>query len=260
MTQLSSSEDHVGAGPNRVAAPGDDPLAGAFVEVIGLDGDDTLWHNESIFAAIHDRFRALVGRYAPDADIDARLLATERRNLDLFGYGVKGFALSMIETAIAVTDRQVGAEDLHEIVMWAKEMLSEPVDLLEGVPETVALLAERYRLVLITKGDFFHQETKVARSGLAGHFEAVEIVAEKDAETYRGILRRRQVDPSGFVMVGNSVRSDVLPVLAIGGHAVHVPYHLTWAHEAAEAPPDGRPYAELPDIRDLPALLTVGQP
>ena len=226
------------------------------VTVVGLDGDDTLWHNESVFAATHERFRAMVERYAPGAVIDAQLLATERRNLELFGYGVKGFALSLIETAITVTDGRIGAHDVARIVDWAKDMLRQPVDLLEGAAETVADLAARYRLVLITKGDFFHQESKVARSGLAEHFDVVEIVAEKDVASYRRVLARAGVDPATFVMVGNSLRSDVLPVLDVGGRAVHIPYHLTWEHErVADHDHDGRRYTELGDIRELPALL-----
>lgn len=226
------------------------------VTVVGLDGDDTLWHNESIFAATHDRFRAMVERYAPGAGIDERLLATERRNLELFGYGVKGFALSLIETAITVSDGRISAHDVARIVDWAKDMLRHPVDLLDGVADTVAHLATRYRLVLITKGDFFHQESKVARSGLAEHFDVVEIVAEKDPASYRRVLGRAGIDPASFVMVGNSLRSDVLPVLEIGGHAVHIPYRLTWEHEqVADHEYGGRPYTELGDIRELPGLL-----
>ena len=224
--------------------------------VVGLDGDDTLWHNELLFAATHERFRSLVARYVDDVDVDERLLAIERRNLATYGYGVKGYALSLIETAIDVTGRRVDAEDIGEIIGWGREMLEHPVDLLDGAAETVERLAADHRLVLITKGDFFHQESKVARSGLADHFDAVEIVAEKDPATYRAVLDRLDVEPATFVMVGNSVRSDVLPVLQIGGRAVHIPYHLTWEHERVvdhERHPGA--YDRLADIRELPALL-----
>lgn len=224
--------------------------------VVGLDGDDTLWHNELLFAASHERFRSLVARYVDDVDVDARLLATERRNLSVYGYGVKGYALSLIETAIELTDQRIGSGDIAEIIGWAHEMLAHPVDLLDGVAETVELLAGRHRLVLITKGDFFHQESKVARSGLADHFDAVEIVAEKDPATYRTVLDRLGVDPATFVMVGNSVRSDVLPVLRIGGRAVHIPYHVTWVHEEVDGHEHhAQGYDHLDDIRELPALL-----
>jgi putative hydrolase of the HAD superfamily len=229
------------------------------VTVVGLDGDDTLWHNESIFAATHERYRALIQRYVPDADIDDRLLDVERRNITVFGYGVKGFALSLIETAIAVTDGRLDSADIALIIGWAKQMLRHPVELLEGVADTVEALAQRYRLALITKGDFFHQESKVARSGLADHFDVVEIVAEKDPLTYRRVLDRAGIDPASFMMVGNSLRSDVLPVLDVGGRAVHIPYHVTWQHEhIAEHEHDGAAYARLADIRELPGLLDGG--
>ncbi|MBW3606581.1 MAG: HAD family hydrolase [Actinobacteria bacterium] len=224
--------------------------------MVGFDGDDTLWHNESIFAATHERFRTLIERYEPGVDLDARLLATERRNIALFGYGVKGYALSLIETAIDCTDQRIGAADIATIVGWAKDMLAHPVELLDGVAETIERLAGGFRLALITKGDFFHQESKIARSGLADHFERIEIVAEKAPATYRSVLQRADVSPAAFLMVGNSLRSDVLPVLDIGGRAVHIPYHVTWEHErVADHDLDRRAYRCLGDIRDLPALL-----
>ncbi len=157
--------------------------------------------------------------------------ATERRNLELFGYGIKGFTLSMIETALEVSDNQVSGEAIAELLALGKRMLAEPVDLLPGVADAVEQLAERARLVVVTKGDLIHQEQKIARSGLVEHFDRVEIVSEKDEATYRGVIERMEVAPDRFCMVGNSVRSDVLPVLAVGGHAVHIPYAITWAHE-----------------------------
>lgn len=222
-------------------------------DAIGFDGDDTLWHNESLFSMTQDRFRALLAHAVEPADLDRRLLDTERANLRFYGYGIKGFVLSMIETAIDVTDAQVDPRALRSLVEFGKAMLEHPVELLPGVAEVVAALSTRYRLLLITKGDLFDQESKVARSGLAERFAAVEIVSEKDPDTYRRILERHGVEPSRFVMVGNSVRSDILPVLAIGGHAVHVPYHLTWAHEHADPPEDG--YRRIETVRDLEGVL-----
>ncbi len=225
------------------------------VTLIGLDGDDTLWHNESIFAATSERFRALVGQYVPDAAVDERLLATERRNIALFGYGVKGYALSLIETAIELTDGRVDASDLAAIIGWARDMLAHPVELLDDAADTVRRLADAYRLALITKGDFFHQESKIARSGLADLFSTIEIVPEKEPATYRAILQRADTEPRSFVMVGNSLRSDVLPVVEIGGQAVHIPYRVTWQHErVAEHEHDGR-YVQLANIAELPDLL-----
>lgn len=223
------------------------------IDTIGFDGDDTLWHNESLFNMTQERFRALLTHAVEPADLDRHLLEAERANLRFYGYGIKGFVLSMIETAIQVTDGRVPARDLQSLIDFGKAMLEHPVDLLDGVAEVVQALSSRYRLILITKGDLFDQESKVARSGLAGHFDAVEIVSEKDPTTYRRVLERHSVDPARFVMVGNSVRSDILPVMAIGGHAVHIPYHLTWAVEEAEAPSEN--YRYLTSVRELPGLL-----
>jgi putative hydrolase of the HAD superfamily len=223
------------------------------ITTIGLDADDTLWHSEGAFELTQAMFRELVAPFVSDqVDLDARLVDNERRNLELFGFGVKGFVLSMIETAIEVTGGQVSAREIQHIIERGKAMIANPVELIDGVADTVHSLSHRYKLMLITKGDLIHQEQKVARSGLADLFAHVEIVSEKDPQTYRRVLDRHGVAPAEFVMVGNSVRSDVLPVLAIGGAAVHVPYELTWAHEVAEH--DGT-VPTLASLRDLPAWL-----
>jgi putative hydrolase of the HAD superfamily len=227
------------------------------IDVLAFDGDDTLWHNEGIFAGTQERFRELLAPWVEPDVIMERLLATERRNLELFGYGVKGFMLSMVETAIEVSDGNVSARVLQTILDLGKEMIAHPVELIDGVAEVVPTLAATYRLVLVTKGDLFHQESKVARSGLADLFERVEIVGEKDEPTFRRILRVADVEPERFVMVGNSVRSDVLPVLALGGRAVHVPYHLTWELEHAEPPEHHDGYWTIDTLRELPAVLAT---
>jgi putative hydrolase of the HAD superfamily len=227
------------------------------VEVIAFDGDDTLWHSEALFAVTQQRFAELLAPYVDAAELEERLLAAERRNLGLFGYGVKGFTLSMIETAIDVSQQRIAADDIAAIVAWGKEMLGHPVELLEGVEETLRTLAGDHRLALVTKGDLFHQESKVAGSGLGDLFDHVAIVAEKDERTYTRVTSELGVDPEAFVMVGNSVRSDVVPVVAIGGRAVHIPYHITWALEQAEPAAVGASgrHFELGDIRQLPALV-----
>jgi putative hydrolase of the HAD superfamily len=231
------------------------------VTTVAFDGDDTLWHSETLFAVTYHQFGELLAPWLADRDADAELLATEQRNLRLFGYGVKGFTLSMIETAIEVSGGQVSAADIEQIVGWGKAMLAHPVELIEGVRETVDTLAGRYQLLLVTKGDLFHQETKLAESGLGDSFWRVEIVGEKDEATYRRILTGHGIEPGEFVMVGNSVRSDVLPVIALGARAVHVPYTVTWAHEAAEAPARHAGYRTIERIGDLPELLaTIDDP
>ena len=227
------------------------------IDVVALDGDDTLWHSENQFVMTQDRFKTLLEGHADPAKLDARLMAHERENLQVFGYGVKGFTLSMIETAIEVTEGRVDTSVILDIITGAKEMLQHPVDLLDGVAETVATLVKDHRVMIITKGDLFHQESKVARSGLAEDMWQVEIVAEKDEPTYQRILDRYGIDPATFVMVGNSVKSDILPVLALGGRAVHIEYELTWEMELADADKSHKGYWELDTIRDLPALLTT---
>jgi putative hydrolase of the HAD superfamily len=227
------------------------------IDVVALDGDDTLWHSENQFVMTQDRFKELLaGRADPDL-LDARLMAHERENLQVFGYGVKGFTLSMIETAIEVTEGRIDTADIQAIIDGAKEMLQHPVELLDGVAETVQALIKDYRVMVITKGDLFHQESKLARSGLVEDLWQVEIVAEKDEASYRRIFDRYGLDPATFVMVGNSVKSDILPVLALGGRAVHIEYEMTWEMEHAEADKAHEGYWELDTIRDLPTLLAT---
>ena len=227
------------------------------IEVIALDGDDTLWHSEHLFVDTQDRFRALVRPHIDldDATLDERLLEVERRNLPIFGYGVKAFTLSLVETAIEVTDGRIPGRELQAVLDLGKTLMDHPVQLLEGVHEVVDALTDRYRVMVITKGDLLHQETKVARSGLAELLWRVEIVSEKDEPTYRRILERHEIDPATFVMVGNSVRSDVLPVLALGGRAVHVPYEVTWVLEHAEPEAHHPTFPVLTSLAELPGAI-----
>jgi len=201
--------------------------------LIGFDGDDTLWHSEGYYREANDAFAAIVGRHVDLADqrVHEQMLATERRNLQLFGYGAKGMTLSMVETAIAITGSRIDAADIHRLIELGKQVLQHPVELLPGIREAVEAVAETHQVVLITKGDLFHQEKKVAQSGLADLFQRIEIVSEKDPATYRRVLREFDLAPERFVMVGNSLRSDIEPVLQLGGWGVHMPYHVTWAHE-----------------------------
>ncbi|MDR6291775.1 MULTISPECIES: HAD family hydrolase [Inquilinus] len=228
---------------------------------IAFDADDTLWHSESIFEETHGRLRALLAPWVEAEALDRTLLDTEGRNLKTFGYGVKGFTLSMIETAIDLTQGRIPAADIRTILDLGKAMMDHPVELLDGVVETLDALAPeaeagRIRLMVVTKGDLFHQESKVARSGLAERFERIEIVAEKDEATYRRILQRSGTAPEDFLMIGNSMRSDILPVLDLGGRAVHIPYRITWAHEAVSRPDIAPPgFHTLETIRDVPGLV-----
>ena len=202
------------------------------IAMVGFDADDTLWKSEDYYRDAQAAFERNVGAYVDLGDVGARLYAVEKRNLALFGYGVKGMALSMVEAAVEITDARISAADLHRIVGLGKALLQHPVELLAGVRNAVEHIAQDYPVVLITKGDLFHQEAKVRESGLAGLFGRIEIVSEKDAQTYARVLRELDVAPSQFLMVGNSLRSDIAPVLELGGWGVHVPYHVTWVHEA----------------------------
>ena len=186
---------------------------------------------------------------------DAALLETERRNLALFGYGVKGFTLSMIETALALTGHRIDGRRIEEIIGMGKELLAHPVELLDDVAETLGELSARHRLLLITKGDLFHQESKVAASGIGEVFEGIEIVAEKDPATYSRVLARLGAEPAAFCMVGNSIRSDIAPVLEIGGAGVHIPYHVTWALELAEIEEAHPRMARVDGFGQVPAAI-----
>jgi putative hydrolase of the HAD superfamily len=204
------------------------------IRVIAFDADDTLWHNEAYYRDAEATFRRMLATYHDEAWIQERLFATEMRNLGHFGYGIKSFVLSMIETAIELTEGQVTGREIQTLVDLGREMLAHPVEPLPQVAETLAALHGKYRLMVITKGDLLDQEAKLARSNLDAFFSAVEVVSEKDEAVYRAILARHDLAPGEFLMVGNSVRSDILPVVALGGHAVHVPYATTWIHEHVE--------------------------
>ena len=226
--------------------------------IIAFDGDDTLWHNETLFAGTQEQLRDILASHVPAETIDRTLLARERANLALFGYGVKGFTLSMIETAIEVSDATVTAADIQRLIELGKAMLSSPVNPIDGVDAVVETLKRRgHRLMVITKGDLFDQESKVARSGLADLFDAVEIVSEKDEATYRAILDQHGIAPADFVMIGNSIRSDILPVLALGGHAIHVPYAITWAIEHVERSADVPPILKAGSIAEVPEMIAA---
>jgi putative hydrolase of the HAD superfamily len=203
------------------------------IRLVGFDGDDTLWHSEGYFRHAGAEFERIVGGYVDvgDAPVRTRLNAVERRNLALFGYGAKGMALSMIEAAIELTDATISALDIHRIVELGRAILDHPVELLPGIRTAVEEVAKTHRIVLITKGDLFHQERKVAQSGLADLFHRIEIVSEKNPHSYARVLSEFALDASAFAMIGNSLRSDVEPVVELGGWGIHMPYHVTWEHE-----------------------------
>ncbi len=225
-------------------------------DLIGFDADDTLWHNERLYVAAQARFARLLAHYHPEEWGMSRLYETESRNIDHYGYGIKAFALSMIETAVELTEGRISGEDVRAIITIAQEMLSAEIELLPHVAETLPRVAARFRLALITKGDLLDQESKLARSGLEACFPSVEVVSQKNRQSYERVLHRLGVSPERFLMVGNSLRSDILPVLELGGTAVYIPYDTTWLHEAADPPPAGTyGFYPLEHLGQLPGLL-----
>ncbi|MFP6771931.1 MAG: HAD family hydrolase [Alphaproteobacteria bacterium] len=225
------------------------------IKVIALDADDTLWHSESHFQATQARLSEILDRHAPHDQVQAHLHELEVRNRKLFGFGIKGFTLSMIEAAIEISDSKITADEIHEIVMLGKAMLDGPMELLAGVGETLAELTQAYPLMMITKGDHMDQYNKIEKSGLAGHFKNIDVLVNKDAASYGEVFARHEVAPGEVMMVGNSVPSDILPILELGGHGTFIPYHVTASFERHDNEPDSPRYHRLARIDQLPQLL-----
>ena len=228
------------------------------ITLVGFDGDDTLWRSQDFYDEAQATFEQMLGRYVDlaDARVQERLYAVEKGNIAFFGYGVKGMVLSMIEAAVELSGERIAATDLRAIVQLGKDLLRHPVEVLPGVRDAVEAIARHHDVVLITKGDLFHQEQKVRDSGLADLFGRIEIVSEKDPPTYQRLLREFDLPAERFAMVGNSLRSDIAPVLAIGGWGVHVPYHATWIHETeAEMPEDAARLMTVARAADLPGAI-----
>jgi putative hydrolase of the HAD superfamily len=204
------------------------------IKVIAFDADDTLWVNEPYFRATEEKFYTLLTEYLSPHNLERELFKTEIDNLQWYGYGVKGFVLSMIETALHVTDQTVPAVVIEKIIRLGKDMLNQPIELLDGIPQALEALKDKYRLVVATKGDLLDQERKLRKSGLSNYFHHIEVMSEKDEENYRKLIRHLDINPAEFLMIGNSLKSDILPVLRIGGHGIHIPYHITWQHEVVE--------------------------
>jgi putative hydrolase of the HAD superfamily len=222
---------------------------------IGFDADDTLWQNEQFFRTTEQHFASLLAEHAEGHDIHARLLEAEKRNLALYGFGIKGFTLSMIETAVEISEGRVPASVIREILAAGRDMLSHPVETLPNVRETLEELAGAYRLVLITKGDLFDQERKLAQSGLGELFDAVEIVSDKTASTYERIFSRHGDGPDRAMMIGNSLKSDVVPAIEAGSWGVYVPHDLTWVLEHVDEPTDAPRFRRLEHLGELAGLI-----
>ena len=228
------------------------------IALVGFDGDDTLWHSEGYYQHAGTEFERIVGEWVDVATspVRRRLQAIERRNLALFGYGAKGMALSMVEAAIELTDGAIDAAAIHRIIALGKAVLDHPVELLPGIRAAVEAVAARHRIVLVTKGDLFHQERKVASSGLGDLFHRIEIVSEKDPRSYARVLGEFGIAADAFAMIGNSLRSDIEPVIALGGWGIHLPYHVTWEHELEHGVESGHPRVlTIAGADEIPAAL-----
>jgi putative hydrolase of the HAD superfamily len=224
---------------------------------VGFDADDTLWHNERFFKLTQDRFAELLADHADPDHLADRLLAAERRNIGRYGFGIKGFVLSMIETALEVTDNRVPGEVIAQLIAAGQDMLAHPIELLPHVERVVGQVSDTYRVVLVTKGDLLDQERKLAQSGMGDLFDAVEIVSDKTVPVYRDIFDRHGEGPDHGMMVGNSMKSDVVPMIDAGGWGVFVPGQLSWALEHAE-PPEAHPrYHQISDLSALPDILAA---
>ncbi|HSM23539.1 MAG TPA: HAD family hydrolase [Anaerolineaceae bacterium] len=223
---------------------------------IAFDADDTLWENEKYYHDGQLKLAQILAEYQPTEIVDAELLKTETNNMPWYGYGIKAFGLSMIETAIRLSNGKVGSNEISIIIDHLRSMLAQPAELLPGVLETLELIKPDYRLMVITKGDLLDQERKLTNSQLEGFFEAYEVVSNKDDETYNQILKRHGIKPNEFIMVGNSLRSDILPVVNIGGYGVYIPHRFTWAHEVVNdvsSHSDG--FIQIESFKDLPNTL-----
>jgi len=221
------------------------------IQVIAFDADDTLWVNETYFREADDKFCALLEDYLPHHSVAKELFYTELQNIPHYGYGVKGFMLSMIETALRVSDKKIDPLVIEKAIQYGKDLLDKPIELLDGIEEVLHQLKKKYRLVVATKGDLLDQERKLKKSGLAEYFHHIEIMSDKREADYRKLIGHLDIDPVHFLMIGNSLKSDVLPVLAIGGHAIHIPYHTTWAHEQIDHAVEHVNFRELASARDL---------
>lgn len=221
------------------------------IKVIGFDADDTLWVNETYFRETEEKFADLLEGYETKNKIDQELFRMEMKNLELYGYGIKGFVLSMVESALELSNNTVSQATLGEILSLGKRMIKHPVELLEGVKEVLEQLNGKYRLIVMTKGDLLDQERKIKRSGLSKYFHHVEVLSDKKEENYLNLLENLEVDVREFLMIGNSLKSDVLPILNIGAQAVHVPFHTTWQHEEVKIKEDDFNYLKINKLKDI---------
>lgn len=227
------------------------------IKVIAFDADDTLWVNEPYFQETEQKFCELLSPYLSHHTLSQELFKTEIANLRLYGYGIKGYILSMIEAALVISNNTIGNEAIAKIIEYGKELLEKPIELLEGVHETLELLTGKYKLVVATKGDLLDQRRKLHNSGLGHFFHHIEVMSDKQEIDYKDLVKRLDIESEDFLMIGNSLKSDILPVLGIGGHAAHIPFHTTWAHERIDHRVEHRNFHEFTHISEISKLLGI---
>ncbi len=231
------------------------------LKVIAFDADDTLWVNEPYFQATEERFCSLLENFSPQHTISKELFKVEVDNLPLYGYGIKGYILSMIEAALSISEKNISVDVVETILQYGKDMLNQPIELLNEVEHVLSSLKDHYRLVVATKGDLLDQERKLKKSGLAHYFHHIEIMSDKKEDDYIKLIKHLDINPNEFMMIGNSLKSDVMPVINIGGHAVHVPFHTTWAHEHVETVLTHENFKQVDKISEvLEFVLESGSP
>ena len=221
------------------------------IKVIAFDADDTLWVNEPYYRKAEEEFCELLKDYMPKETCNRILFDIEMKNLEVYGYGIKPFALSLIEAAITISDNKIPISVVTTLIDRAKKMLHHPIELLDGIEQTLKVLSKKYRLVMATKGDLLDQERKLIKSGLEEYFHHIEIVSDKTPNNYRKLIRQLDIQPDEFLMIGNSMKSDILPVLDVGAYAFHIPYHTTWAHEVVHEETNHDKYIELNRASEL---------
>ena len=227
------------------------------IKVIAFDADDTLWVNEPYFYETEEKFCALLEDYLPKHSVSQELFKTEMQNLSLYGYGIKAFMLSMVETALRISNKTMSVEIIEQAIQFGKELLEKPIELLEGVEEVLKSLKGKYRLVVATKGDLLDQERKLKKSGIEHYFHHIEIMSDKQEADYKKLIKHLDIKPEEFLMIGNSIKSDILPVLAIGGHGFHIPFHTTWAHERVDHNVEHLNFRSMKTIDEILPLLLI---
>ena len=225
------------------------------IKVIAFDADDTLWVNEPYFRETEEKFCSLLEDYLPHHSVEKELFKTEMQNLALYGYGVKGFMLSMVETAIRISDHNIPLAQIDKILQYGKDLLERPIELLDDIESVLHQLQPHYKLVVATKGDLLDQERKLKKSGLESYFHHIEIMSDKQLSDYESLIHHLDISPEQFLMIGNSIKSDILPVLALNGHAIHIPYHITWQHEKVDQPVVHPQFLQVEQAKDLLPLL-----